>query len=840
MNLTNKFIFIIIFITSLVVSVFTYMQINEQKEILKSELQQRINLMKNNIELNAKNTINNLKHDVENDIASFNFSHIELSFQKLLDDKTINTINMHNLAKDINLFAGDKYFKKYIDVDNIEQVTIKKIKNKDNFIISAPLNFTNKWGYIHIIYSLSDLKEEIFFEEQLITLKINGTIRKAIYTSLIFTFLIVFFTYIFTHKLIQPILSLTEIAKQIADGKMNVNNEFEHIKRKDEIGILYNTFKDMSTQLEHSYKKLNKLNNDLETKVTKRTNQLLLEKEKAEKATQIKSEFLATMSHEIRTPMNGILGMSFLTLQTSLNEKQRNYVTKIESSANSLMTIINDILDFSKLEAKKLVISKTKFNILDLIQNIINMLQIEADKKNLKIIFDYNLPNHYFIGDSLRITQVLTNIIGNAIKFTDDGEITIAVSNSSKNRYKFSISDTGIGLTNDEISKLFKSFSQADSSTTRKYGGTGLGLIISKQLLELMNGKIWIESTKDIGSVFYIELDLIVPNEQETVKKLDNDTHKIDVKIPINSKILLVEDDKINQEIIVGLLENNLGQVDIANNGKEAIEIFDENKHKIIFMDIKMPIMDGIEATKLLRAKNKTIPIIALSANTQQKDIEQTQEVGMNEYLIKPIDVEKLCSIIEKYLGKKASSLDIPQFKSINSDIALSYLNNDNELYIKILKNFYNNYRNLDINSLTNEQMVIELHTLKGLSATIGADALHKCIQEFDISTKHNSNELLQNNLNQVLEELKIVQDKEKLNSSSYLELSSSLRYTLFQELYTVIEQKKPKLCHKVIHKIEAYKLDKDDAIVFDKIKKEISQYNFKEAIHLLNKIFFN
>jgi len=840
MNLTSKFILVILLITSLVVSVFTYIQITEKEEILKSELQKRITLMKNNIELNAKHQIKDLKDIVENDIASFNFSHIEITFQKLINKKNINAINMNNLDKDVNLFIGDKSFKKYFYINEVQQLTIKEIKDGNNFLISETLNFTNKWGSLNIVYSLSDLKEKITIEEQLITAIIKESIEKTIYASIIFALLIIFFAFMFTRKLILPILLLTEIAKQIANGKMNVYNEFENIKREDEIGVLYNTFKIMSIKLESSYKKLNILNESLEAKVIKRTQQLLLEKQKAEESTKIKSEFLATMSHEIRTPMNGILGMSYLTLQTPLNEQQEDYVMKIEQSAKSLMTLINDILDFSKLEASKLTISNVEFNLFLLLQELINVLKIEANKKDLEIILEYNIINHNFYGDSLRITQILTNVISNAIKFTNKGNIKISISNTSVNHYQFSISDTGIGITKEELSKLFKSFSQADSSTTRKYGGTGLGLIISKQLTELMNGKIWVESEKDVGSIFHVEIELKVLNTPLHIDGLDKHTPTLDINTLENSKILLVEDNVINQEIILGLLENSSIQIDIANNGKEAIEIFDSNIHKIIFMDIKMPIMDGIEATQIIRAKNQTIPIIALTANSMKEVISLFQEIGMNEHLDKPIDIEKLNYILHKYLLQKVSELKIPEFILIDSKTALKYLNNNKKLYLKILKNFYNNYKDINFFLMSKTEKEREIHTLKGLSLNIGAETLHQTIRKFELSKDKSSFDLIENQLNYVIKELEIVEkisDEKKFRILSNIKLSDTERSHLFQELYDSIKQRKPKLCANSIHKIDTYKLEHQDDIVLEKIKIEIKQYNFKKANILLKEI---
>jgi len=835
MSLTNKFIFVILFITALIVSVFTYLQITEQKKILKNELNQRIDLMNNNIELNAKHIINTLKYDVENDIASFNFSHIDISFRKLMNNPNIQTINMHNIDKNVNLIIGDKNIEQYIHQDDIQKLTITKLEHRNSFVISVPLHFSQKWGTLHVVYSLHNLKKAILKEERHIIEKINKSIQNAIYTAIILALLIIFFAYIFTRKFLLPILSLTEIAKHITNGKMDVNNEFETIKREDEIGVLYNTFKEMSTQLENSYKKLQKLNENLEAKVMSRTNQLNLEKQKAEKATKVKSEFLATMSHEIRTPMNGILGMAYLALETSLDSQQKNYITKIEKSATSLMRIINDILDFSKLEATKLTIIHSQFNLLKLIQNVINILKIEADKKDVKLLLNYDISQKTFNGDSLRINQIFTNIIGNAIKFTDKGTIEINISNIGVNRYRFSIDDTGIGLTEEQIEKLFKSFSQADTSTTRKYGGTGLGLVISKQLANLMNGDIWVERKKGKGSIFHIEIELdsinIIDNKVPYIK------NKFDISTLSKARILVVEDNTINQEIIAGLLENSSITIDFANNGQEAIDLFDTNIHKLILMDIEMPIMNGIEATKIIRKKDQSIPIIALTANAMITDVSQSKEMGMNEHLNKPIDINQLHSILEKYLSHNTKKETLKIDSSINYEIGLQYLNNNEKLYNKILKNFFDTYKNLNLNSLDKTQNEIEIHTLKGLSKNIGAEKLFQIINNLEPKETFANCEIIQKELLCVIEELSRVNFIEQQNDLVLTELSLEQKETLFHELYNAIKQKKPKLCNITIQEIQKYKLSDYDTKIFENTKHEITQYNFKQAEILIEEL---
>jgi len=390
---------------------------------------------------------------------------------------------------------------------------------------------------------------------------------------------------------------------------------------------------------------------NLENIVKERTRELEREKTIAQNATKAKSQFLANMSHEIRTPMNGLIGISHLLFKTELNEKQKNYLEKIDDSARSLLGIINDILDFSKIEAGKMKIEKVEFNLRETIEKVISPLEIIANQKNITISVDYaNDVGSYFIGDSLRISQILTNLIGNAIKFTPkDGNINIYITKADDSRYRFKIQDSGIGLSEKEQKKLFKLFSQADGSTTRKYGGTGLGLAISKQLVELMGGNIWVDSKENLGSCFIFEIKL---KETEFIKKAKEEKKVEFSKDFIDAKrVLIVEDNETNQLVLLGLLEECVEEIDIAKNGKEAIEMFEKDKYEIIFMDLQMPVMDGYQTTRTIRSIDSKVPIIALTANAMSEEIEKTKAVGMNGHLIKPIDLEKLFDTLRRYIN---------------------------------------------------------------------------------------------------------------------------------------------------------------------------------------------
>jgi PAS domain S-box-containing protein len=428
----------------------------------------------------------------------------------------------------------------------------------------------------------------------------------------------------------------------------------------------------------------------IETDITQRKNAELDVKRAmnlAEQGSRAKSEFLANMSHEIRTPLNGMIGMAELMLGTKLDELQSNYLNTMQSSANTLLAMVNEILDISKIEAGMVELEGYDFSTKDFLDEFISTFEVQALQKRIKLnyILEPEVPA-LLNGDIVRLRQILTNLVSNAIKFTEVGEVEVAVSNITNGResyscdagnegpgetavlIKFSVSDTGIGIPEEKVDKIFEQFAQADTSTTRKYGGTGLGLAISKQLVELMGGQIDVDSQEERGSTFWFTVRL---NRQQSLQSTPHpllatpesqtaDSSKADrnsQESPLfNARILVVEDNPVNQKVALGLLERLGCQVEIAENGEEAIQFLSTSTFDLVFMDCQMPVMDGYEATRLIRNKRTNVMdsntlIIAMTANAMDEDRKKCFEIGMNDYLAKPITLDVLKECMEKWLS---------------------------------------------------------------------------------------------------------------------------------------------------------------------------------------------
>jgi len=608
----------------------------------------------------------------------------------------------------------------------------------------------------------------------LVSSQLNRSISTAIIILALTVLLVLTAMIVIRKKVLAPMKDLTETALGFGTGDYSLRADTGHGVR--ELQALGQTFNAMAENIEGDIFQREQIRQELEVATLK-----------AEDSARAKSLFLANMSHEIRTPMNAIIGMTHLALRTDLNPRQQDYLDKIKQAAQSLLRIVNDILDFSKIEAGKLELEVVAFRLEDAVSNVLALLRQRALEKGLELLLDVRHAGLIgdagtFRGDPLRLEQVLTNLIANAIKFTDQGSVRLTLSERNRRTdacaLEFLVEDTGIGMTPAQIGRLFQEFTQADSSTTRRHGGTGLGLSITKRLVELMGGRIAVTSEPGKGTCFTVTLTLPrqegMAAEESLAETRDRSYRALigadreparqtlptrrqhtgaDVARLAGMRVLLVEDNAFNQQIASEMLTYQGARVDIAGNGQEALDLIHaeaDNQYHAVLMDIQMPIMDGYEATRRLRAhpRHASLPIIAMTAHAMVAEKERCLAAGMNAHMAKPFVPEDLFRNLAAYCpGMSGLAAAAPSAKTgsnappngallpaavpgVDLDQGLLFCAGRTALYRRVLAGYARNYQNLaeTLRGLGRQGRWDEIsslaHAFKGLSGTIGAGEL--------------------------------------------------------------------------------------------------------------------
>ncbi len=630
------------------------------------------------------------------------------------------------------IYKSGMLFAVYPDNVEVESFDLNKLRqgtwrNDQEYFASSPIKVNNKdIGWLALNANFNSW--QLFWKNLL------GAMIGVLASIALLTY---FTSYWLKKHVIVPLKALSVWATSVYKNKNFSARATKH--GDDEIGQLADSLNAMLAELSKQ-ESIISLNSELEDeiKVRKETElQLISMRDQAENANRSKSDFLANMSHEIRTPMNSIIGFADLLLEESLSELQRKHLMTVRSSAQDLHSLLNDILDVAKLEEGKLQLESVAFSVKELVVQVMKTFELKAQEKDLQMIqrVSDNLAEHY-LGDALRLKQVLINLIGNSIKFTASGSIMVAVEQLDEHQLQFIIRDTGIGIAKDKLDKIFESFSQADTSTSRRFGGTGLGTTISKRLIELMNGKIWVESNEGVGSTFYFTVHLERTEQQAETKEFNIDSQLL--RSDKSLDILVAEDGEQNAELLRIRLEGLGHNVVRAINGEEAVKLFSEQVFDIVLMDIQMPVMDGLQAAEQIRSlpEQQYVPIIALTASVMHEDRKACFAVGMDGFVKKPVVFNELFTEMSKLLHHKFnSSAERLVVNKQQTSSEVTYINFEQgvstwasaEVYTKNLKQFARIHQ-LDMNTLKHNIAQADLeaaeHLVHALKGTAGNLAL--------------------------------------------------------------------------------------------------------------------
>lgn len=648
-------------------TMLTFVQIEFQKNVFEKELEKRIVLMKGKLIDGGHILSDNLLDQVKNGIASANLS--------LVADQLKNAVRENQELYCIILMqaSGQTYIhtlKPQLETEILsgkedlfaaaqQSATVNEYitdgKPVMEFIMPIQVS-SNPWGALRLVFSLDLLNQEIVHSRNESIRQIREMVSQLLVVTAVFILIGACIVLLISERLSRPLMHLTMLADRLAQGNFTVGDKINKNRQDGEIGALTAAFAQMARNLKITYAKLEEHSRTLEQKVINRTAELVKARDQAIAADKSKSEFLSVMSHEIRTPMNAIIGLTRLTLQTDLTAKQRDYLTKVQLSSRALLGIINDILDFSKIEAGKLDLETIAFNLDDVLNDLASLMIDKAEEKGLQMHFitEDDVPLD-LIGDPLRLSQVLLNLLNNAVKFTATGEIFIKIALAESNEQarnpdqltlEFSVKDTGIGLTTEQIGNLFQSFNQADKSTTRKYGGTGLGLAICKRLVGMMNGDIHVSSEIGKGSTFAFTANFGWLGAVEQKQVVSRDAFR-------DVKALVVDADEASRDELCLYLETFFFQTVQASTGEQAIQLLEnasyDNPYHLVLMDWNLPKMDGITTARLIRNNPKITrdPHIIMITVHSRDDIEQrSTDLNLDGFLIKPVHPSKLFNTV--------------------------------------------------------------------------------------------------------------------------------------------------------------------------------------------------